>query len=265
MEPRRRSAALPVRGAPTIDATTLVPAPLVQALARCERVDVLALAPVFGLPNLLPPQIAWSYRGRATPIATPPARPAHVVTVADAVPPAELALAPLEARSLAPIPGATHEQLRGAEATPARVVGALAGADAIEIHAHGFVDLGVSDASLIALSPQADGRFTLGAREIASLRLPRAPLVLLEACHAAYTAPYFHEPWGLPRAFLLAGARAVLASPDTISDAEAGGFFRAIEQRILDGVDPAIALRDERRTRLARDPASWTRSVLLFD
>ncbi|MEO7734748.1 MAG: CHAT domain-containing protein, partial [Kofleriaceae bacterium] len=215
--------------------------------------------------NRLPPALAWSYRGRATPITAPPARPAHVVTVADTRPPAELELAPLQSQSLPAIPGATHEELRGAEATPARVVGALAGADAIEIHAHGFVDLGVSDASLIALSPQADGRFTLGAREIAGLHLPRAPLVLLEACHAAYTAPYFHEPWGLPRAFLLAGARAVLASPDPISDAEAGGFFRAIEQRILAGVDPAIALRDERRTRLARNPTSWTRSVLLFD
>jgi hypothetical protein len=253
------------RTTPVLDAAALVPAPLIQSLASCERIDVLALAPVFGLPNLLPPELAWSYRGRPTRVTTPPARPARVVTVADTVPPPELELARLQTLSLAALPGATHHELRGAEATPARVVGAFAGADAIEIHAHGFIDLGVSDASLIALSPQADGRFTLGAREIAGLRLPRAPLVLLAACHAAYTAPYFHEPWGLPRAFLLAGARAVIASPDTISDGEAGGFFRTIEQRILDGVDPAIALRDERRAWLARDPASWTRSVLLFD
>src|SRR5690606_13652563 len=160
---------------------------------------------------------------------------------------------------LAPIPGAAHVDLRGAEATPARVASSLGAADAIEIHAHGFVDPDVSDASLIALSPQPDGRFALGAREIAGLELARSPLVILAACRAAYTAPYRHEPWGLPRAFLLAGARAVIASPDAIPDIEAGEFFRAVEAQILSGTDPAIALRDERARRLATAPSSWIR------
>jgi CHAT domain-containing protein len=213
----------------------------------------------------LPAELAWSYRGRpGAAAAAPPAAPT-VVTVADVTPPPELKLAPLASRRLPPIPGATHVDLTGPEATPARVAVALADADAVEIHAHGFVDQGLSDASVIALSPQADGRFTLVAREIAALSLPRSPLVILAACHAAYTAPYRHEPWGLPRAFLLAGARAVLASPDTISDAEAGELFRAVEAQILAGADPAVALRDERARRLAADPRSWARSVLLFD
>ncbi|HWO24090.1 MAG TPA: CHAT domain-containing protein [Kofleriaceae bacterium] len=256
---------------PVLDAAALIPVPMVRALSACSRVDVLALPPVFGLPNLLPPELAWSYRGRlpstgrgVLAAAAPAARPT-VVTVADAIPPPELRLAPLGVRRLAPIPGATHVDLTGAAATPTRVVSSLADADAIEIHAHGFVDQGVSDASLIALSPQADGRFALGAREIAGLRLTRSPLVILAACHAAYTAPYRHEPWGLPRAFLLAGARAVIASPDAISDAEAGELFRAVEVRILSGTDPAIALRDERARRLAAAPSSWVRAVLLFD
>ena len=253
------------RSRPELDAAELVPTAIVQALSACERIDVIALPPVFGLRNLLPPALAWSYRGRPVSPEAPPAKPPRIVTVADAVPPAELELAPLRAPALAPIPGATHVDLRGAEATPARVVAAFAHADAVEIHAHGFVDRGLSDASLIALSPQADGRFALGAREIAELRLTTAPVVVLAACHAAYTAPFRHEPWGLPRAFLLAGARAVIASPDTIPDAEAGEFFRAIERRIFEGTDPAIALRDERARRLQRDPDSWTRAVLLFD
>jgi hypothetical protein len=251
--------------APQLDEAALVPEPLVHALSACERIDVLALPPVFGLPKLLPPDLAWSYRGRSSPPETPLSPSPHVVTVADTLPPRELDLAPLQALTLTPIPGASHVDLRGAEATPARALGAFAGADVVEIHAHGFIDLKRSDASLIALSPQADGRFALSAREVADLTLPRAPLVVLAACRAAYAAPYRHEPWGLPHAFLLAGARAVLASPELISDAEAGGFFRAVEQRILAGTDPAIALRDERARQLARDPSSWTRAVLLFD
>lgn len=253
------------RRTPKLDAGALVPASLVGALSACERVDVLALPPVFGLPGLLPPALAWSYRGRSSVPEAPLSNPPRVVTVADAVPPGELKLAPLQAMTLTPIPGARHTDLRGVQATPANALRSIAGADVVEIHAHGFVDLQRSDASVIALSPEADGHFALNAREIADLRLLKAPLVVLAACHAAYTAPYHHEPWGLPHAFLLAGARAVLASPETISDAEAGGFFRAVEQRILAGTDPAIALRDERNRRLVRDPSSWTRNVLLFD
>lgn len=253
------------RRTPELDAASLIPKSLVQALSTCERIDVLALPPVFGLPNLLPPALAWSYRGRASPPESPLSNPPHVVTIADAVPPGELKLAPLQAMTLTPIPGASHTDLRGAEATPASALRSIVGADVVEIHAHGFVDLKRSDASVIALSPEADGHFALNAREIADLPLPKAPLVVLAACHAAYTAPYRHEPWGLPHAFLLAGARVVIASPELISDAEAGGFFRAVEQRILAGTDPAIALRDERARRLARDPSSWTHAVLLFD
>jgi hypothetical protein len=246
-------------------AEALVPTSFMRSLSGCARIDVLALPPVFGRPNLLPPDLAWSYRGRSSAAEAPPPTHPHVVTVAEAVPPSELKLAPLQAMTLAPIPGASHQDLRGAEATPAGVLGAIPGADVVELHAHGFIDLTRSDASLIALSPEADGHFALNARQIADVRLPRAPLVILAACHAAYTAPYHHEPWGLPHAFLLAGARAVIASPETISDAEAGGFFRTVEQRILAGTDPAIALRDERVRQLARAPASWTRTVLLFD
>jgi cellulose synthase operon protein C len=231
----------------------MIPKQLLSSLAGCARVDVLALPPVFGLARLLPQELAWSYRGRAGAAAAAASPPAPtIVTVAGTTPPPELALAPLPLRQLAPVLGAAHVDVTGVEATPARVARELARADAIEIHAHSYVDRGVSDASVIALSPQPDGRFTLDAREIAELRLARSPLVVLAACHAAYTAPYRHEPRGLPRAFLVAGARAVLASPDTISDAEAGEVFRAIEARILAGADPAIALRDERRRRLVR-------------
>ncbi|HKA87114.1 MAG TPA: CHAT domain-containing protein [Haliangiales bacterium] len=246
------------------DPQTLVPPDIVAALAACRRVDVLAPAPTYARPGVLPPHIAWSYRGTGRPPAPPSAHPT-VVTVANAEPPPDLELPRLAPADASAVDGAVMVDLRGAMATPARVAQAMADADVVEIHAHGFVDLGLSDASVIALSPQADGRFALGAREIAAAKLSRAPLVILAACHAARVAPYLHDAWSLPSAFLLAGARAVLAPATPIPDADAGAFFRAVETRVLAGEDAAVALRDERVRRLAVDPESWVRDVLLFD
>lgn len=242
-----------------VDARSLVPPEIRKALEACARVDVLALPPVFGLPELLPPEIAWSYRGRTARVTSPlPAKPT-VFVVADTRPPSDLELAPLSVANLAPIPSASYIELRGDAASPERTLAGLPRGDAIEIHSHGYMNLGANDASLIALSPGNDGKFSLDARAIAAQPLPKAPVVILAACHAGYSAPYRHESWGLPRAFLLAGARVVLASPDAIPDADAA-LFRAVEARILAGVDPAVALRDARVTA-----APWARSILLFD
>lgn len=253
------------RRAAAIDASSLVPKSIRVALADCDRIDVLALPPVFGLPGLLPPELAWSYRGRPTRIAAAAIASPKVLAVADPQPPRDLAFAPLDTAALTPIPGATHIDLRGAAATPQRTSASLPLADAIEIHAHGYINVGASESSLIALSPEANGAFTLSAADIAKVPLPKAPLVILAACHAAYTAPYRHESWGLPQAFLFAGARAVLASREAIPDREAAAFFRAVEARILAGTDPAIALRDARVRALTADPKSWAAAVLLFD
>jgi hypothetical protein len=250
---------------PDFDVRTLVPAALVAALSRCARVDVFALPPLYGQPQLLPPGLAWSYRGPAGAPQPADARRPSILTIEDARPPAALELPRLPDPSHAPRHIEVDEVvLRGAEATPARLRDELSQADFAEIHAHGFVDLGISDVSLIALSPDLDGSFALTARVIAGLELPRAPFVTLAACDAAYTAPYLHEPWSLPYAFLLAGARGVLAPATVIPDKEAGGFFRAVGDQILRGVDPAVVLRDQRLARQA-DPTDWVNGVVLFD
>jgi hypothetical protein len=46
---------------PALDAAALIPADLVERLRGCDRVAVLARAPVLGIGRLLPPDIAWSY------------------------------------------------------------------------------------------------------------------------------------------------------------------------------------------------------------
>ncbi|MGZ3408683.1 MAG: hypothetical protein ACXVAN_19670, partial [Polyangia bacterium] len=60
------------RASPALDVDKLVPATVRAQLAGCDEVAVFAPPPVHGLPGLLPPEIAWSYRLRAAP--KPPER-----------------------------------------------------------------------------------------------------------------------------------------------------------------------------------------------
>ncbi|MCY1043269.1 CHAT domain-containing protein [Corallococcus sp. bb12-1] len=243
----------------------LVPAPLQQALRDCAHVEVLAPPPVNGLPGLLPPDMAWSYRvGRGATAGLGPKEGAHLV-VAGVDAPAALGLprlAPMEAPSRIDPRRVT---LEGARATPSRVLEALSTATEVEIHTHGVFSPELSDASLLVLSPEADGRYALTADQVRSRKLSGAPLVLLAACGAAHTAPFPHESFSLPVAFVEAGARAVLAATVAIPDT-AGRFFDAVRERIRAGVLPSIALRDERRQWLSTSPdAGWVRDVLLFE
>jgi hypothetical protein len=242
-----------------------VPGPLLAALRACPEVAVFARPPFAGRPNLLPPTLAWSYHvGHMSP-RTGSAAPGGAggrLVVADAQPPATLGLprlAPWRDAGDLPRPAL----LSGAEATPARVRGAMPAAAEIEFHVHGMVDLGVSDASFLALTPGPDGRHALTAGEIRATELRAAPLVILGACHAGQVAPYLHEAWSLPVAFLEAGARAVIASPAPVQDREAGPFFAAVRAKIRAGASPATAVRDE-RVRLGAD-ADWAASVLVFE
>jgi hypothetical protein len=239
----------------------LVPANLRAALADCAEVHVLALPPLHGNPQLLPPSLAWGFGvGRQ---AAAPSPPSHGLIVSDVQPPASLGLPHLSAQpAMVVVAGATV--LRGADATPSRVLAELPQADAVEFDVHGLVDLGLSDASLLVLSPDREGKYTLSVAEIRRLRLSRAPVVLLGSCQAARAAPYLHEAWSLPMAFVHAGARAVLGSPMPIPDAGAAAFFGGLLRRIKDGTSPAVALRDERMAWRARGD-SWVEQIALFE
>ncbi len=236
----------------------LVPSAVRDRLASCAHVSVVATPPLHGMRGLLPSDMAWSYRTpRATPSAPASAEPRRLV-VADVMPPAALGLP-----RLAPWSGGEGAtQLTGANATPSHVLDEMAHATEIEIHAHGLVDLAEADASWVALSPDARGRFALTAADVRARALPSRPVVVLAACRAAHVAPHLHKVWSLPRAFTDAGARAVFASPEAIRDAEAGRFFDGVLARIRAGAAPATALRDE-RAGWAKD--SWVRDVLLFE
>ena len=249
------------RRGPAIEATTLVPAALRDPLRGCAEVDVIARPPVQGLPGLLPVELAWSFRTAISPPPTSPGRH-HRVVISGVEPPAALGLPRLLPWRSSEVPDVA---LDGAAATPTRVLAELADASFVEIHAHGMVQASVADASFVMLSPEADGRYALTAGAIRRQALRGHPIVVLAACHAATTAKYRHEVWSLPAAFITAGARAVIASTDVISDADAGGFFDDLRVRIERGAAPAIALHDARAAWLAAHPAAdWTRSLMVF-
>ncbi|MDC0718661.1 CHAT domain-containing protein [Nannocystis bainbridge] len=256
--------ALVTREAPALADEARVPEAAIAALRACPEVAVFARPPLAGRPGLLPPEIAWSYRVGHQTVKTLPKK--HVpsdmrLVVADAVAPTSLGLP-----RLSPWTGeidAGTRALTGPAATPTRVLQALPEAGEIEFHVHGLVDLGVSDASFLALTPEADGRHALTAGQIRGVALPARPVVILGACHAGQVAPYLHEAWSLPSAFLEAGARVVIASPAPVDDREAGPFFAAVRARIRGGASPAVAVRDERVQR--GSAADWAAHVLVFE
>ncbi|MFP2895649.1 CHAT domain-containing protein [Corallococcus sp. 4LFB] len=242
-----------------------MPPSVQEALRGCDEVQVLAPPPVNGLPRLLPPDLAWSYRvGHATPGQPPPVDSGTYLVVSNVDTPAALGLPRLPSMSHPPGQDSRRVMLEGARATPSRVLEAMGAATEVELHTHGVFSQELSDASLLMLAPERDGRYALSAQQVRTHGLPKAPLVFLAACGAARTAPFPHESFSLPVAFLEAGARAVLAATVDIPDS-AGRFFNDVRERIHAGVAPAVALRDERQAWLQASPGDrWVHDVLLF-
>ncbi|GMU07656.1 CHAT domain-containing protein [Corallococcus caeni] len=247
------------------DASGLVPPALQDALRGCDEVQVLAPPPVNGLPRLLPADIAWSYRvGHATSGHPPRVDSGRHLVVTNVDTPAALGLPRLPSMSPPPGEDARRAMLEGDQATPSRVLKAMVTAAEVEIHTHGVFSPELSDASLLMLAPEQDGQYSLTAKQVRAHRLFGAPLVFLAACGAARTAPFPHESFSLPVAFLEAGARAVLAATVDIPDT-AGRFFNNVRERIHAGAAPAVALRDERQAWLQASPGDrWVQDVLLF-
>ena len=247
------------------DASGLVPGALQEVLRGCAWVEVLAPPPVNGLPRLLPPDLAWSYRvGPAAPRGLTAPQGTHLV-VSGVETPVFLGLPWLPPMASAAGADPQRVTLGGAQATPSRVLDAMGTATEVEIHTHGVFSPALSDASLLLLAPEKDGRYVLTASQVRARRLSGAPLVFLAACSAARTAPFPIESFSLPMAFLDAGARAVLAASVDIPDS-AGRFFSAVRERIRAGAPPAVALRDERRQWLGASPGDrWVHDVLLFE
>jgi hypothetical protein len=248
------------RTAPAIDPASLVAPDIAGALAACPVVDVIARPPIHGMARLLGDAIAWRYRARRErPVAAPPPGAPRSLVVGDVEPPPALELPRLATWST------SGELLSGAAATPSRVLAAIGSAGEVAIHAHGLIDVALPDASFLALSPDSEGRFALTTGDVRKARFTTSPLIVLAACRSASAAPVWHETWSLPAAFVLAGARAVIASAAPIPDGDAPAFFDAVRDRVRTGAPVAVALRDVRRQWLADRHADWVRDVIVFE
>lgn len=74
-----------------------------------------------------------------------------------------------------------------------------------------------------------------------------------------------HTSWGLPAAFLTAGARSVIGALTLIPDADATSFFAGVVADIERGDAVTVAVARHRATALQRDPTSWVRHVVVFE
>ncbi|HEY0707192.1 MAG TPA: CHAT domain-containing protein, partial [Polyangia bacterium] len=211
-----------------------VPKAIVDAVAGCDEVGVLATAPLLGQPRLLPPTRAWAYL-RTPGAVAPSAGSVRRLVIYDARPPDDLGLPRLPAVPALTLEGAVTEVLQGAAATPSAALSRAMQADLVEWHVHGLLDPEISDAAALALSPEGDGRNLLTAADILKTTFPRKPGVILGACRAGQSARYGAYQWSLPLAFLTAGARWVIASPTPVEDTEAPAFFAGVWARIGKG------------------------------
>jgi CHAT domain-containing protein len=193
----------------------------------------------------------------------PPAGAAQRLVVANPETPPELGLPPLGPYPAEPAAGVTV--LRGADATPSRVLVAMQAASVIEFHTHGLIADDLFEASHLVLSPDVDRRYALTAGDVAHVHLAAQPLVILGSCRAAASSHVLEGGIGLAEGFLRAGARAVIASPDAVQDLGAQAFFAQVRDRVVKGTDPATALRDERMRHLATaSDDTWVSGVVVF-
>lgn len=166
-----------------------------------------------------------------------------------------------EAEQIAAIHGATL--IRGEGATVAQFSEG-AGRSAL-VHYAGHADSDFREAyGALLLAPAGQDRGILGSSEIARLALAHRPLVVLAACGTARgEAVHIAGMSTIARAFLDAGARAVIGTLWEIDDDDAGPLFLGIHERLRDGTSPARAVRDAQTAmlqstdaRLAH-PATW--------
>jgi tetratricopeptide (TPR) repeat protein len=251
------------RSSPLGSGRGVIPQAHLEALQDCQQVRVLASPSVLGSTELLPPELPWSYQVGHTVRTS--RLPGKRLVIHNVEPSQELKLPPLPPRTV-PRQAPGLVELERDNATPRRVLAEMTEATSIEIHAHGLERPGLFDAPFIALTPDNEGRHALTASEIRRHRLNRAPVVFLAACSIARRNSLSHQPsFGLPMAFIDAGASAVLAATVDVPNS-AGDFFVEVGDSIRAGTPPAVALATRRAQWLRGRPQEvWVKHVLLYE
>ena len=146
----------------------------------------------------------------------------------------------------------------GSSATERAALGA--NAEVLHIAAHGIVDDRDALASHLRLAPSGTDDGLLHLSEVTASRMkPR--LIVLTACEAVNGRLYAGEGLvGLARAFLMSGARQVIASQWPV-DASAGQLTSVFYRELARGLSPSAALRTAQRSmlqnRTTSHPIHW--------
>jgi CHAT domain-containing protein len=156
--------------------------------------------------------------------------------------------------------------IAGEDATPARFIDAAR--DGALIHFAGHADSDARESYGALLLAGDMGAF--GTRQIARLSLRHHPLVVLAAC-GTFRGDVRHVA-GMPslaRAFLTAGARAVVGTLWEIDDDVSAALFLRFHEHLRAGASPATALRAAQLEMLQspdprwKHPASWSAPAVL--
>jgi len=162
-----------------------------------------------------------------------------------------LAQAPLEIKSIEQyFPDANRKVLEGKQATPTAYLGSDPERFSyIHFVTHGTASLTHPLESAVILSPEG-GIYKLYARDIVQHPL-RAELVTISACNGAGTRSYSGEGLvGLSWAFVRAGAHNVISAMWEVSDVSAPQLMNSLYAELVQGKDPATALRDAKLAML---------------
>lgn len=180
------------------------------------------------------------------------------------------ALASFRSPWLSPLPSARAEAsgagalfqgslvLSGEQATRGRVLHEISGFDIVHFGAHAEVNRQEPGLSriVLAVDPESDHGGFLTADEISGLRLNHLQLVVLATCVSARgrTSPS-EGTQSLARAFLMAGAPAVLGSLWKVDDTDSAELISEFYRRLRVGENAASALRSAQLSALRKaDP-----------
>jgi CHAT domain-containing protein len=158
-------------------------------------------------------------------------------------------------------PAATEETLKSGDANAYRIV---------HFAAHAVVDEIVPRRSAVLLSPSGSDDGLLQISEIANLSLS-ADLVVLAACRSNVGRLVRGEGLlSLSRAFMHAGARAIVATSWKVGDRETAWLMREFYRGLAGGLAPDEALQRAQRRAIAAggrntSPGSWGAFLIIGD
>ena len=157
--------------------------------------------------------------------------------------------------------------LTGDRATEARVKKLAQTHNIVHLATHGIAYMNDPLASFVAFSPTETENGLLTAREVATNRSLPLDLVVLSACQTGLGKVSGDGMLGLSRAFLIAGARTVVVSQWSVSDAATAELMVAFYQTYIQDGQKAIALQKAmaavRSNPDYRHPRYWAAFLLV--